>query len=192
MSVFILSGAELRATMNLEGPIAPMSINSGAELQQAIDTFASAIDHTDYSIVQEVVDFEHIQIQAVTEEDDDDDFHAVETGDDGVPEGEDVNSEAFLAKQEQRRQQAQLARTRAREARRKRDQMREETQRKVRDEGEPFQRTLKAKADGWYRACVRGTWYQVRCVNSSSACNLLLQPKISNFSSFLRLSPRWK
>lgn len=171
MSVFILSGAELRATMNLEGPIAPMTITSGAELQQSIDTFASVNDHAEYSIVQEVVDFEHIQTQTVTEDDDDDDFHDAESGDDGVPEGEDVNSEAFLAKQEQRRQQAQLARTRAREARRKRDHMRQETQKNVRDEGEPFQRTLKAKADGWYRACVRGTWYQVRFVNALFACN---------------------
>jgi hypothetical protein len=32
---------------------------------------------------------------------------------------------------------------------------------KVRDEGDPFVKTIRAHAGGWYRLCVKGTWYQV-------------------------------
>ena len=165
ISVFILSGAELRATMTLEGPIAPLSITSGAELQHAMDKFTGH-EYGEYSIVQDVVDFEHLQTREMAESDDDDDpqlYHRDPSVDDVV--GEDVNSEAFKAKIEEKNRISELARARAREHKRKREKMREDIARKVRDEGEPAQRTLKAKAEGWYRACVKGTWYQVRLPN---------------------------
>jgi hypothetical protein len=160
MSVFILSGAELRATMTLEGPVAPASITSGAELQQAMDKFTGS-DYGEHTILQEVVDFEHLQTQILAQEEDDDDAQNSEDDDHEIAEGEDVNSEAFKLKVEQRNRRMALARSRAKEAKKRREAAREETHRKVRDEGEPFQKTLKAKAAGWYRACVRGTWYQV-------------------------------
>jgi hypothetical protein len=33
---------------------------------------------------------------------------------------------------------------------------------KATGEGEPFQHTELISIPGWYRACVRGSWYQVR------------------------------
>jgi hypothetical protein len=159
MSVFILSGAELRATMTLEGPVAPASITTGAELKQAMDKFTGS-EYGEHIILQEVVDFEHLQTNILAQEDDDDHAH-IEDDDVQPAEGEDVNSEAFKKKVEDRKRRIALARNRAKEAKKHREKTREEIHKQFRDEGEPFQKTLKAKAAGWYRACVRGTWYQV-------------------------------
>jgi hypothetical protein len=161
MSVFILSGAELRATMTMEGPVAPMSVKTGAELQRAMDAYTGNHDYGVHQFVQDVVDFEHLQAHsALLLEEDDDDLDTNE-GDDTI-EGMDMNSTDFQIKLEERRRRAQLAHARAREARKRREQIREETHKKVREEGEPFEATFKAESPGWYRACVKGTWYQVR------------------------------
>lgn len=145
MSVFILSGAELKATSTVEGPVAPPEVDSGSALLEATERFRRGERFGELMIVEEVVDFEHLQ--ASIEEDYED------VDEEEAPEGEDPMA---------RKARIQRNRERARQRRDKELARKEEVQKKVRSVGEPYQVTMQAKAAGWYRACVRGTWYQVR------------------------------
>jgi len=149
MSVFILAGSELKATITFDGPIPEderNKIDSGTALQAAIKKLDHGYDKHQNSIsVSEVVDFEHLNLG----EDEDDDEDATK---DEIPEDETV---------EQRRERRAQQRRKALEARQRKDQRKIKQRQKVREEGEPFQKTVKAPADGWYRYCVKATWYQV-------------------------------
>lgn len=145
MSVFILSGPELKAMATVEGPVAPADVDSGTALLDATERFRRGERFGEHTIAESVVDFEHLQASFESEED--------EEEEEEIPENEDAAG---------RRDRIQRQREKAR-ARRQREQKRqEETQQKIRSAGEPFQKTIQAKSAGWYRACVRGTWYQVR------------------------------
>jgi len=63
--------------------------------------------------------------------------------------------------QEQRRERRARQRKKALEARQRKDALKIKQRHKVRAEGEPWQYTVKAPAAGWYRYCVKATWYQV-------------------------------
>jgi hypothetical protein len=145
MSVFILSGAELKATATLEGPVAPPDVDLGTTLMEATERFRRGERFGDHMIVEEVVDFEHLQ-EEIKEDD-------VEEDEEEPPEGEDP---------EARRARIQKNRERIKQRRQKELARKEKVQQKVRSAGEPYQVTMQAKSAGWYRACVRGTWYQVR------------------------------
>lgn len=143
MSVFILSGPELKAMATLEGPVAGPDVETGTELMEATERFRRGERFGEHRIAESVVDFEHLQPSFESEEDEEEE----------IPENEDATG---------RRDRIQRQRERAK-ARRQREQQRQaETQQKIRSAGEPFQTTIQAKSAGWYRACVRGTWYQVR------------------------------
>lgn len=147
MSVFILSGPELKAMATLEGPVAPADVDSGTALLEATEKFRRGERFGEHTTEESVVDFEHLQASFESEEDEEEEE---------IPENEDATG---------RRERIQRQREKAR-ARRQREQQRQEaTQQKIRSAGEPFQTTIKAKSAGWYRACVRGTWYQVRILN---------------------------
>mmetsp|Transcript_17726 Transcript_17726/g.21251 ORF Transcript_17726/g.21251 Transcript_17726/m.21251 type:complete len:299 (+) Transcript_17726:2-898(+) len=145
MSVFILSGAELKATASLEGPVAPSEANSGRELQEALNKFHSGERFGKFVTIHENVDFEHLQPQPI---------------DVDLPTLEDDDDRTDLTP-EQRRKKNEKRRERAREMRKRMEKMRLEREKSFRDEGDPIQRTLKAKTAGWYRMCVRGTWHQI-------------------------------
>lgn len=149
MSVFILAGSELKATATFEGPIPEDSknpINSGMALQEALKELDSGRHKRDRSIsISEVVDFEHLNLG--DSEDEDLEQMAEEIPEDETP--------------EQRRERRARQRKKALEARQRKDAMKLKQRQKVRAEGEPWQYTLKAPAKGWYRYCVKATWYQV-------------------------------
>lgn len=145
MSVFILSGAELKASSTLEGPVAPPEVDSGSALLEATERFRRGERFGELTFVEEVVDFEHLQTSI--EED-----YEVEDEEE-APEGEDLVA---------RKARIQRNRERARQRREKELARKDKVQKKIRSVGEPYQVTMQAKAAGWYRACVRGTWYQVR------------------------------
>jgi len=143
MSVFILSGPELKAMATIEGPVAPPHIDSGTQLLEATEHFRRGERFGEHTIAESVVDFEHLQASFESEE---------EEEEEDIPENEDATG---------RRDRIQRQREKAR-ARRQREQQRQEaTHQKIRSAGEPFQTTIQAKSAGWYRACVRGTWYQI-------------------------------
>jgi len=65
LSVFILSGPSLKATVNLEGPIAGPQVTSGLELFQKAQEFAKVIeDEKNHISSTHTVDFEHLQVEA--------------------------------------------------------------------------------------------------------------------------------
>ena len=146
MSVFILSGPELKASSTLEGPVAPPDVDSGKALLDATERFRRGERFGQHTIEESVVDFEHLQASFESEEEEE----AVE---EEIPENEDAAA---------RRDRIQRQREKARERRQREQQRQEKTQKKIRSAGEPFQTTTQAKSAGWFRACVRGTWYQVR------------------------------
>ena len=177
MSVFILDGAELRATASIEGPIAPLNITSGVTFHEAIEQYDRGTRFGLSIFESHVVDFEHIHDEARAGNDDDDALGDDDTADaymsgfdddDAGPETpEDMTPEKveqMKRRAAEKRRQLNIARQRARETRRKREEKRKARLAKVRDEGEPFQKTVKASDAGWYRMCLRGTWYQVSAV----------------------------
>jgi emp24/gp25L/p24 family/GOLD len=149
MSVFILAGPELKATITFDGPLpdGEEPIRSGTTLQNAIRKWDGGVrDHSTRVEVSEVVDFEHLNIGDEDE------------GESGEEENEEYNEEETM---EQRRDRRARQRKKALEARQRRDQRKMKQRQKVRQEGEPFQKTVQVPAKGWYRFCVRGSWYQV-------------------------------
>lgn len=163
MSVFVLSGSELKATAIMEGPVAPPTANTAKELQDAIDKFRNDDHYGKFISTTEVVDFEHLKPEVF--DDDDDDYEDDDDDDDAE------------SSDEAKRRKRDIRMKRAREARQKRERQRREREKDVRSEGEPFQKTLQAKAPGWYRLCVRGTWYQV---SVSFSCNSRVASKKSH------------
>ncbi|GKY96161.1 hypothetical protein MPSEU_000576100 [Mayamaea pseudoterrestris] len=152
LSAFILNGPELRATVAFDGPVAPADITSGAQLKEHLDQFDRGNSvhqkQNDGKLVlfSDAIDFEHLNMG---------DFELMEDDDDYM---EDENSssdpEATARKRAQQRK-------RSLEKRQHKDHQLHKQQRKVREEGVAFQKTFKVQAAGWYRFCIKATWYQV-------------------------------
>jgi emp24/gp25L/p24 family/GOLD len=143
MSVFILSGPELKATIQFNGPVAA-NVESGIELQQAVEKFDSGRETGEQVLnILETVNFEHLVLQDQDEE--------------GIALPHPHADETV----EERKERRALERKKALEARQRRDQLKQQQQRKVREEGEPYQKTVKVDKAGWYRFCVQANWFQV-------------------------------
>lgn len=97
----------------------------------------------DYS---SVLDFEHLNLGEYHTKDDD------AADDDRARDGE---------TSEQRRDRRTQQRKKALEERQRREQHGVDQKKRIRTEGEAFQMTFKVEKDGWYRFCIKGTWYQV-------------------------------
>lgn len=144
MSVFILSGSEMKATARLEGPFAPESVDDPEELYRLEQSFKS---QTAPLNLNEVVDFEHMN------ESEDEEEELSEDEDNIDPDDPDAN--------EKKRERRQRQREKFLEVKRKKEQKRILQHKRIRKDGEPFILTTKAPEAGWYRACVEGTWNQV-------------------------------
>ena len=150
MSVFLLAGSELKATLEFDGPLPEdehTPINSGSSMQFAIHKMEQGRNTKDFLQISETVDFEHLNLGDEEEEEDYDE----------EPEHHNEEEETM----EQRRERRATQRRKALEMRQKRDHRKIQQRQYVRKEGEPFQKTVKAAAAGWYRYCIKGTWYQV-------------------------------
>lgn len=154
-SVFILSGQELKATVRLDGPVAALDADSGNSLYQSIDAFdkdaanryAGNVENVVHS--EEIVDFEHLNIK--------DEFAADEEADDELIK----QATAKDLSPSERKRIKDKQRKKILVKRQKQEQQRLHQHKKVREEGQPFQTTLKVPAAGWYRFCVMGTFHQV-------------------------------
>lgn len=147
-SVFVLSGTSLRALLSIDGPMASVEeINSGAELIEASKQFnrkelskrqvAPGIVHFSYE-----VDFEHLNFKEDYERDDDDEF------DDEEPEGETP---------EERKVRIAKIRKKYLERIQRKEKQKADNRNAVRDQGEPYVKTMKVEQGGWYRICVRSS-----------------------------------
>lgn len=163
MSVFILTGAELKGQMVLEGPVVPLTTENAREFNQGVTHYDGGHRYTQHVSSNAMIDFEHMNEAAEFEDDDDDDHYEFTMDDDDeVGENGERDMEKIKRKVEERRKRAHAAREKAREARRQREKIQADTAKKIREEGEPEQRTLTAKAEGWYRGCIKGSWYQLQ------------------------------
>eukprot|EP00980_Cylindrotheca_fusiformis_P005003 scaffold1062_cov130-Cylindrotheca_fusiformis.AAC.9 len=150
LSVFILSGTELKATARLEGPVAPLDTKNGIELKEAVDKFDNGKRMEGGAIaVNEVVDFEHLN-DSLDEEEDEEDEEEETPIDPSDPDAE-----------EKKKARRQKMRERFLEVKRKRERRKIARQRKIRHDGDPLLFTGSAPQAGWYRACLEGTWHQV-------------------------------
>ena len=175
VSVFITSGAELKATSIFEGPVAPPDARTGKEVQEFIkkyqmgSRFGNGPKGAQGNIRKEdTVDFE-------TDEwddddamwDDDDEFDDDDYVDDDEAASNNKKSEKTKSAMDRKAEKKKRM-----EERKKRYEKRraEKIRRHNRaSEGEGMQQTHKVEVAGWYRACVRGSWYQV----STSICRYL-------------------
>jgi hypothetical protein len=152
MSIFILSGASLKATAEINGPLqGDGPIESGSDLLKAAAKWDSSGKHggSDVVDVKTDVDFEHLNIGPSDED---------VTIEEDLLTSEGNNEEEAL---DERRDRRALARKKALEAREHREAQKRKQKKKVRDEGEPFLNSIIAPVAGWYRFCVVGTSYQV-------------------------------
>jgi hypothetical protein len=150
MSVFILSGASLKATATLEGPIASTDVSSALELYEGGEQFSGNNDQGTVRF-KTVVDFEHLSTGALDEDDD----STVKLEEEPAIDAKDPDA------LEKRRQRREKQRESFLLAKQNREEKRILQQKKLREDGEPFQYTTKATGAGWYKTCVQATWTQV-------------------------------
>lgn len=145
----ILSGSELKATIEFDGPIpSETPIESGAQLYEAVKRLEVGMFGTHHAVMHdsETVDFEHLNLGQPPDEDDDEEEE--------IPENETID---------QRRERRARQRKKALESRQRRDMQKVEQKEHVRMEGDPVERTKKAQGTGWYRFCVKSasSWGQI-------------------------------
>ena len=154
LSVFILAGSALKATVNFDGPLSSPdhTIDSGLALYEAVDHYDRGWKTIEGLRYSDTVDFEHLNIDPPEEDDDEIAEAALAEADNGGDEEESM---------EERKQRRAVARRKALEIRERREAHKRKQKNKIRQEGEPWEETLQAPATGWYRFCISGTWYQV-------------------------------
>jgi emp24/gp25L/p24 family/GOLD len=156
MSIFILSGASLKATAEISGPLNEgHHIDSGTAMLEAANKWDHTGRHNDDMVDEKtLVDFEHLNIGP-----------PVEGGDSSIElDNELLNAEKMNEDSEgadERRDRRVDARKRALEARELREAHKRRQRKKVREEGEPFETSIMALEGGWYRFCVVAHYNQV-------------------------------
>jgi len=184
LSVFITSGAELKATAIFEGPVAPPDATSGVDIQNFVKKyqmghrFGSGSKGKEGNIREErTIDFETDDWDDDDDSSDDDDsFDDDEFDDDDFLDDDDVAERRKEAAKTKSAKERQEEREKRRKERRKKDEERRAQRVKKHNrasEGEADQETYKAEVAGWYRACVRGTWALVSCVHRDERAALL-------------------
>jgi hypothetical protein len=147
LSLFVLSGAELVATLRFDGPLGDPAkeIDSGISLQKVIKEFDTSNHANRPGLISmsRTVDFEHLNVGSL-------DGGGLEVDEDESPitVPEDETSD-------QRRERRAKERKKALEARQHKEKSKIKQKKKIREEGEPYQKTNTAIAKGWYRMCVQ-------------------------------------
>jgi hypothetical protein len=144
MSVFILAGNDLKAEVEISGPVASLDVVTGADLEDAVKKYDAGHFPKRHLRLSEMVDFEHLNVGAFEHED------LMITV---PPEGEETH--------EQRQERRALERKKILENRQRKDQHNRNQKNKVRSEGEPFLSTIDAPVEGWYRFCVKANYDSV-------------------------------
>jgi predicted nucleic acid-binding Zn-ribbon protein len=157
MSVFILTGSQLKATVTLEGPFAQSDVDSGVMIYKKAQEFENGNKPNGHLSISEVVDFEHLN-ENIPDEDENGD----ESNDDILKSPIDPDDpEADQKRRERRERQRQ----KFLEEKQKREERKLAQLKKVRQDGEPYIKTVKISRPGWYRMCVTSSWSQVRWIH---------------------------
>jgi len=159
VSIFVLSGSQLKAVYSLEGPFADLEVDSPIEIYNNGQNFANSVrskNKADIINFMQEVDFEHLMDEvdddAFMDDDDDDDD---EYDDDAPIKADEPNAE------EKRRQRRERQRKKFLEAKKKREETKAKMMKRIRQDGEPIMTTYKAPQSGWYRMCVTASWNQI-------------------------------
>jgi len=156
VSVFILSGNQLKAMYSLQGPIAAPAVDSALELHVKGREFTPSKDNPRQLYIVEEVDFEHLNDDGNGDDDDDVDDDHDDMFDDTEPiDPNDPNAE------QKRKERRDRQRSKFVALKKKRDAKRLALLEKIRSDGEPIQNTKKAPEAGWYRMCVESHMNQV-------------------------------
>jgi hypothetical protein len=158
VSVFILSGSQLKATWSVEGPIADLDVDSGLELYTKAMAFGSNGRKSKRTLsYSQEVDFEHLN--EIDDDDDDDDVDDDDDDDDELSKPIDKDDPDADKKRRERRERQ---RKKFLDLKKKREEKKLSQLKKVRQDGEPILYTTNAPEAGWYRMCVTSNWNQVR------------------------------
>lgn len=122
-------------------------IESGTALNEATNKYLSGKHSNDGLKISTLVDFEHLNLGPDDEEED--------------PAEVDSEEEGEEESETQRRERRDLSRRKALEARERRESRKRKQRSKVREEGEPYLKTVLAPTSGWYCFCIHGTWNQI-------------------------------
>lgn len=149
----------MKATAIFEGPLSSKErITNGGDLKAATDEFerkySGGRHPSDIVRSVEVVDFEDLNY---LEDDDevyeDDDFDSED--EDMEDHDNEMNAEEKAERKERKERRRQL------EKKHREEKSAHKQKRRIRDEGDPFEKTFKVTREGWYRFCIQGTWNQV-------------------------------
>ena len=166
-SVFITSGAELKATGIFEGPVAPPGSDTAHDLKAGIGRYGQGrrfgtgpAGKGDNILESMAIDFE---TDANWDDDavDDDDYAAFDRDDDDDEYDDDYvlddDHPVAVQRSEKRKQKINKRREAIDAKRRKKIDKHQRA-----SEGDAVERTFRPiKAPGWYRLCVKSSWYPV-------------------------------
>lgn len=185
ISVFVLTGSQLKATVTLEGPFASPDVDTGVELHKRLTEFENGRKPNGHLSFNQVVDFEHLN------EDIPDDDEAGQENDDILKTPIDPNDPDADRKRRERRERQ---RQKFLEEKQKREERKMAQLKKVRQDGEPFVHTAKVPIDGWYRMCVTSSWNQVSTLQKGTTRVGLVETNTSQTIAVAhcRLLWRWK
>lgn len=148
-SIIILSGTELKAQAEMDGPVAPPGTDSALALKKASDTYRFETSKKHERVrFSGVVDFE--QLNPIRNRDALDD-----------EEEEEVASEGDEESIADRRARRARERKKALERKQREQEDLMHQRNAIREEGDPFQRTYVATHPGWYRFCITASWHNV-------------------------------
>lgn len=155
VSVFILSGNQLKAMYSLLGPIAAPAVDSALELHVKGQEFKPSKANPRQLAIVEEVDFEHLNDDGYADDDDD-----VDDDDDFFDDTEPIDPNDPNA-DEKRKERRDRQRKKFVALKKKRDEKRLALLEKIKSDGEPIQITKKAPEAGWYRMCVESHMNQI-------------------------------
>jgi len=172
-SILIINGDELMGSMILEGPFAKSEVESTADLLKEEHNFVKrGARWTQHTMHRLELDFEHLQIDkfADIEVDYEEMMEEAYWGDDD----DNLDDDSVMEELDEREREVKklLNRKKELELTLKLHQIRQEKvkaleerakhlSKKVREEGEPIEKTLHAKAGGWYRACLSASYNKI-------------------------------
>lgn len=166
LSVIITSGAELKGRAVFEGPIAPPTTDTGLDLKASVGQYGQGKRFGTGAAGQRGNLHDEITYDFETDADwDDDDSDDWEDDDEYDDDAElDDDREVPASGSNKSAKDRAEERNKRLEAKRKRYEEKRAAKLKKHNragEGDAIQRTYKAQAPGWYRACVHASWYQI-------------------------------
>jgi len=184
LSVFITSGAELKGTAIIEGPVAPPDTATGLDLKTKIGDYGQGTRYGDGpsgrngNLRDEItIDFESDVDWDDDDVDDDDDEAGGgrrgpkddskdsaddddEFDDDYMDDDREIpasgSDKSARDRAEERNKRLEIKRRKYEERRAARIRRHQRA-----SEGDALSKTYRAQAAGWYRACVKASWYQI-------------------------------